>query len=109
MDVNHHVVAILLLLPSATLALLPNGECSVPDMTCQIDNENVIGIINDAVSAQECKDECQDDSNDCMVYSYYGSAGFPFAGVQFNRHLGYKVEFRVWIRDKFRDISLLGN
>ena len=79
MDVNHRLIAILLFLPSATLALLPNGECSVPDMTCQIDNENVIGIVNGVESAQECKDECQDDANDCMVYSYYGPAGFPFA------------------------------
>ena len=72
------LTALLLLFPSVTLALLPNGQCSVRDMACQLESDNVIGIINGVTSAEECKMECEDESNNCKVYSHYGPDGSPF-------------------------------
>ena len=72
------LTALLMLFPSVTLALLPNGQCSVRDMACQLESDNVIGIINGVTSAEECKMECEDDSNNCKVYSHYGPDGYPF-------------------------------
>ena len=66
---------------SVTDAALPNGECSVEELTCQLENNNVIGIIGGILTAEECKQECQDNSNDCKIYSYYGQGGIPFVGT----------------------------
>ena len=66
---------------SVTDAALPNGECSVEELTCQLENNNVIGIISGILTAEECKQECQDNSNDCKIYSYYGQGGIPFVGT----------------------------
>ena len=71
-----HVVVAPMLLLTATEAVLPNGECFVEDMTCELDN--AIGIINGVASAEDCKQQCEDNSTDCRVYSYYGQAGAPF-------------------------------
>ena len=76
--INPKVIAALLLLPSFSTASLPNGECSVLNMTCQLDNDNVVGIINGVTNQQECMDLCHDNSTDCIVYSYYSSDGYPF-------------------------------
>ena len=72
-------IAALFIFPSLTLGSLPNGECSVANMTCKLEDDNVIGILNGVLSLEECQEECEDDSNDCRVYSYYGPEGFPFA------------------------------
>ena len=69
------VVALLFL--AATEAVLPNGKCYVNDLTCEID-DNFIGIVDNILSAEECKQECEKNSTGCKVYSYYGSAGVPF-------------------------------
>merc|ERR1712117_456460 len=55
---------------------LPNGECYVNDATCVIDN--LIGIVDNIISAEQCKQECKNNSTDCNVYSYYGPTGAPF-------------------------------
>ena len=65
-------------LPSVSYALLPNGECTVLDMTCQLENDNVVGIVNGVTSDKECIEQCQENSTDCAVYSYYGPDGYPF-------------------------------
>ena len=65
-------------LPLSTVALLPNGECSVLDMTCQLDNENVIAIIRDVAAAEDCRQQCEADPAECSTYSHYGSNGSPF-------------------------------
>ena len=72
------VAAAFLLFSSVTDAVLPNGECFVEDLTCELENNNVIGIISGISTAEECKKECQDNSNDCKIYSYYGQGGIPF-------------------------------
>ena len=72
------LTVVLMLFPSFTVALLPNGQCSVQDMACQLGSDNVVGIINGIASVEDCKLECEDDSNGCKVYSYYGPNGSPF-------------------------------
>ena len=47
-------VVVTLLFLSATEAVLPNGECYVNDMTCEID-DNFIGIADNIMSAEDCK------------------------------------------------------
>ena len=66
---NVAAVAFILFL-SVTDAVLPSGECFVEELTCELENNNVIGIINGISTAEECKKECQDNSNDCKIYSY---------------------------------------
>ena len=80
LSISHRVgVTLLLLFLSATDAVLPNGKCSVEGMTCEFQDENLIGIIDGVTSAEECKLECENNSTECLVYSYYGSAGAPFS------------------------------
>ena len=76
--ISFPVAVILSILPLSTVALLPNGECSVLDMTCQLDNENVIAIISDVAAAEDCRQQCEDDPAECSTYSYYGPSGAPF-------------------------------
>ena len=57
------VVAFLFL--AATEAVLPNGDCYVNDLTCEID-DNFIGIVDNIMSAEECKQECKNNSGGGM-------------------------------------------
>ena len=43
--ISFHLILALISLPSVSYALLPNGEWAVLDMTCQLDNDNVVGCI----------------------------------------------------------------
>ena len=70
-------VLLTLLFLCAAEAVLPNGECSVNGMTCEMD-DNFIGIADNIASAEDCKLECKNSSAECRVYSYYGPAGVPF-------------------------------
>ena len=74
-------VAAALLFLSASDAVLPNGQCSVEGMTCKFQDENLIGIIDRVMNAEECRLECENNSTECRVYSYYGSAGVPFSNT----------------------------
>ena len=47
------------------------------DMTCEID-ENFIGIGDNILSAEDCKQECHNNSTGCKAYSFYGPNGAPF-------------------------------
>ena len=76
-----HVAALLILLPLFTFAVLPNGECSATGSTCELENDNVIGIINNVESEEECQLECKDISTGCRVFSYYGPAGDDGGGL----------------------------
>ena len=78
-SISTRAVLTFLLLLSATEAVLPKGECYVNDMTCEID-VNFIGIADNIMSAEDCKQECENNSKStgCKVYSYYGTAGAPF-------------------------------
>ena len=72
------VAALLILLPLFTFADLPNGECSASGSTCELENDNVIDIIYNVASEEECRQECKDISTGCSVFSYYGPAGVPY-------------------------------
>ena len=74
-------VAAALLFLSASDAVLPNGQCSAEGMTCKFQDENLIGIIYGVTSSEECRMECENNSTECRVYSYYGSAGVPFSNT----------------------------
>ena len=71
-------VATFVLLSSVVEAELPNGECDVYNMSCELEGDNLIGIINGVASTEECKQQCLDDAGLCEVYTYYGPAGVPF-------------------------------
>ena len=80
---NHEVIlrvaACLTLFSTGTLAVLPNGQCSVEEETCTLTNDNVIGMIYDVKTAEDCRKECENTSDSgCRVYSYYGPAGIPY-------------------------------
>ena len=75
--VTCQVLALLMLL-QVTLAELPNGNCSATGSTCELDNDNVIGILFDVESEEECRLECEDESTGCTVFTYYGPAGVPY-------------------------------
>ena len=62
-------------LSSVALSVLPNGECSADNMTCKLEDNNVIGIINGVASAEECSQQCLDN---CKVFTYFGPSGVPF-------------------------------
>ena len=59
------VAAALILFPHVTFGVLPNGECSAEEMVCELDNSNVIGIINGVANAEECNQQCLDNSGFC--------------------------------------------
>ena len=77
MSITFQVMALLILF-SVALAELPNGECTASGFTCGLDNSNVIGILFDVASEEECQRECEDISTGCTVFSYYGPAGVPY-------------------------------
>ena len=44
---SHCLIAVLAFSsPPVARALLPNGDCSAEDLTCQLDSDNVVGIIS---------------------------------------------------------------
>ena len=73
-----------LLLVSATLALvsgpigswaqLPNGQCTAEDVTCRIEDDNLVGTANGVADLSECSDIAGEGD----YLTYFGSAGFPF-------------------------------
>jgi len=65
-------------LASVVVAVLPNGECSASNKTCELENNNVIGILNGIYSVEECRQQCLDNNGFCTVFSHYNSAGAPF-------------------------------
>jgi len=71
------VIGLLLVFPVA-FAVLPNGECSAPGLTCELENNNVVGIQFDVASEEECKKDCEDISTGCTAFSYFGPAGSPY-------------------------------
>ena len=66
-------------LSSVALSVLPNGECSADNMTCKLEDNNVIGIINGVASVEECSHQCSNDNSTfCEVFTYFGPSGVPF-------------------------------
>ena len=50
-------LAAALSLSSIAVAILPNGECSADNQSCELESNNVIGIINGVASVDECLDQ----------------------------------------------------
>ena len=65
-------------LSSVAMAVLPNGECLATNMSCELEDNNVIGIINGVADAEECNQKCLENSGFCEVFTYYGPSGVPF-------------------------------
>ena len=70
-------VATFVLLHDAAESVLPNGQCSATNMSCELESNNVIGIINGVANAEECNQQCL-DAGFCEVFTYYGPSGVPF-------------------------------
>ena len=70
-------VATFVLLHGAAESVLPNGQCSASNMSCELESNNVIGIINGVANAEECNQQCL-DAGFCEVFTYYGPSGVPF-------------------------------
>ena len=67
-------VALIFISTDGILAVLPNGLCSGEDVTCEIANDNLVGIVDGASNVIECRDISENG-----FYTYFGPAGFPFA------------------------------
>ena len=80
MDLLTAVVSVVLLLPSATFAFLPNGACSVRDQTCEIDGDNLVSIAAEIPNADACREICSQLGN-CDYWSYFGASSFPFVST----------------------------
>ena len=61
--------------PIGTSAQLPNGQCSTENITCGIEDDNLVGIASNVADLSDCSDI----TNEGRYFSYYGSEGFPFA------------------------------
>ena len=70
--------ASILLFPVLTQAQLPNGACSYEDVTCAITEDNLVGLVEGVSSAGECRLICEESSDSCEFYSYFGPTSFPF-------------------------------
>ena len=55
----------------------PNWVCSVYNLSCEFEDDNVIGIIKGIANVDECKQKCIDNFGVSQVFSYYGPVGFP--------------------------------
>ena len=60
--------------PIGTSAQLPNGQCAAQNVTCRIEEDNLVGIASDVADLSECSDI----TNEGDYFTYYGSNGFPF-------------------------------
>ena len=72
------LTATLLCLPNIALAQLPNGACSIEEASCEIQEDNLLGILSGISSAEECRQACENNSTTCQYFSYYGETSFPF-------------------------------
>ena len=75
MGPNLATISVIFLLFSiiGTVAVLPNGLCSAENVTCEIANDNLVGIVDGASNATECRDISENG-----YYTYFGPSGFPF-------------------------------
>ena len=72
------LTATLFLLPNFALAQLPNGACSIEEASCEIQEDNLLGILSGISSAEECRQACENNATTCEYFSYYGPTSFPF-------------------------------
>ena len=73
------MLAALLFFPMVVRAQLPSGACYIEDATCEMEGDNLVGIISGVLSLDECRQACQDDATtSCNIFTFYGSLAFPF-------------------------------
>merc|ERR1719367_1018496 len=79
MDCRIALAALLLFCPLVTEAQLPNGLCYAEDVTCELQDDNLVGIIGDVSNLADCREECQDDNvTSCNFFTFFGPSSFPF-------------------------------
>ena len=60
-------------------AQLPNGACYAEGVACEIQDDNLVGIIGNISSIDGCREVCQDDNTTlCNYITYFGPDGSPF-------------------------------
>ena len=60
--------------PISTSAQLPNGQCSAEDLVCEVQDNNLVGIISGVANLAECLET----QNEAGYVTYFGPSGFPF-------------------------------
>ena len=67
----------MVLLPMSVLGQFPNNLCHVEGQVCETTEDNLIEIISDVETLEECGNLCYTDRN-CHVFNYFGANSFPF-------------------------------
>ena len=70
-------ILFLLALPE-TRAQFPNGACTIEGSTCEITDDNLVGIASDVSNVAECRQLCENNTTSCSYFTYYGPSSFPF-------------------------------
>lgn len=65
-------------LANVAQAVLPNGLCSSEDVTCDFEDDNLVGVAEGVATVDECRQLCEGNATDCKIFSYYGPTSFPF-------------------------------
>jgi len=65
------------LLPLFTLGQFPDNLCHVEGQVCETTEDNLIEIISDVDTLEECRDLCYADTK-CHFFNYLGANSFPF-------------------------------
>ena len=60
--------------PIGTSAQLPNGQCSAQDVVCEVQDDNLVGIISGVANLAECLET----QNEADFVTHFGPSGFPF-------------------------------
>ena len=56
-------------------APLPDDPCITEDFACEIEEDNLVGIVDGASNITEC---LQNDAYEANYVTYFGPSGFPF-------------------------------
>ena len=76
---DHPTLPILLLFfPAIALAQFTNGTCSLDDYACDIVDDNLVELVNDVSSVDECRQACNDNRASCKYFTYFGPDSYPF-------------------------------
>ena len=71
------IVFLLGLLPLSALGQFPNNPCHIEGQVCETTDDNLIEIISDVDTLEECRDLCHTSAK-YHVFNYFGNNSFPF-------------------------------
>ena len=71
------VTVLLTVAGSFSLQALPGGSCYIKDEECKVDGDNVISILHNIPTLEQCRQICHDEEH-CSFLSYFGANSFPF-------------------------------